>query len=52
MTSSFFFTTGAPLLGATEMVKATLSGFTFGLPVSEVTSPFSFLFVLVIITFI
>lgn len=27
---------GAPLLGAIETVKATLSGSTFGLPVSEV----------------
>jgi phospholipid:diacylglycerol acyltransferase len=27
----------APLLGATETIEATLSGFTFGLPVSEVT---------------
>lgn len=29
---------GSPLLGATESVKATLSGFTFGLPVAEVLS--------------
>lgn len=31
------FVSGAPLLGAIETVEATLSGFTFGLPVSEVT---------------
>lgn len=29
-------TTGAPLLGAIETVKGSLSGLTFGLPVSEV----------------
>ncbi|KAG0475966.1 hypothetical protein HPP92_012405 [Vanilla planifolia] len=33
-----FFAVGAPLLGATEAVKATLSGFTFGLPVAEGTA--------------
>jgi len=32
---------GSPFLGATETVKATLSGCTFGLPISEV-SFFSF----------
>lgn len=32
--------TGAPLLGATETVKASLSGFTFGLPVAEVENLF------------
>ncbi|CAI8614368.1 unnamed protein product [Vicia faba] len=31
-----YFAVGAPLLGATETIEATLSGFTFGLPVSEV----------------
>ncbi|XP_030499845.2 phospholipid--sterol O-acyltransferase isoform X1 [Cannabis sativa] len=31
-----YFAVGAPLLGATETVKAALSGLTFGLPVSEV----------------
>lgn len=30
------FIAGSPFLGATETVKATLSGVTFGLPVSEV----------------
>lgn len=29
---------GAPLLGATETVKGTLSGLTFGLPISEVVT--------------
>lgn len=29
---------GAPLLGATETVKGTLSGLTFGLPISEVAT--------------
>lgn len=29
--------TGAPLLGAPDTIKATLSGSTFGLPISEVT---------------
>ncbi|CAA7391394.1 unnamed protein product [Spirodela intermedia] len=33
-----YFAVGAPLLGATESVKAILSGFTFGLPVSEGTA--------------
>lgn len=28
---------GAPLLGSVETIKATLSGATFGLPVSEVS---------------
>ncbi|GFP82929.1 phospholipid--sterol o-acyltransferase [Phtheirospermum japonicum] len=32
-----YFAVGAPLLGAIETVKATLSGFTFGLPVSELS---------------
>ncbi|TMW87508.1 hypothetical protein EJD97_019871 [Solanum chilense] len=32
-----YFAVGAPLLGAIETVKATLSGSTFGLPVSEGT---------------
>lgn len=29
---------GAPLLGSAQTVKATLSGDTYGLPISEVTS--------------
>uniref|UniRef100_A0A1D1YNI2 Phospholipid--sterol O-acyltransferase n=1 Tax=Anthurium amnicola TaxID=1678845 RepID=A0A1D1YNI2_9ARAE len=33
-----YFAVGAPLLGATESVKATLSGNTFGLPVAEGTA--------------
>ncbi|XP_078448286.1 phospholipid sterol acyl transferase 1 isoform X2 [Wolffia australiana] len=33
-----YFAVGAPLLGAAESVKAALSGFTFGLPVSEGTA--------------
>ncbi|XP_048336649.1 phospholipid--sterol O-acyltransferase isoform X5 [Ziziphus jujuba] len=33
-----YFAVGAPLLGATETVKAVLSGLTFGLPVSEGTA--------------
>ncbi|PKA55671.1 Phospholipid--sterol O-acyltransferase [Apostasia shenzhenica] len=33
-----YFAVGAPLLGATEAVKATLSGFTFGLPIPEGTA--------------
>lgn len=33
-------TSGAPLLGATDSVRATLSGVTFGLPVGEVV-PFT-----------
>ncbi|KAL3531204.1 hypothetical protein ACH5RR_010526 [Cinchona calisaya] len=37
-----YFAVGAPLLGATETVKATLSGFTFGLPTSEGTARLMF----------
>ncbi|XP_010264942.1 PREDICTED: phospholipid--sterol O-acyltransferase isoform X3 [Nelumbo nucifera] len=37
-----YFAVGAPLLGATETVKATLSGNTFGLPVSEGTARLMF----------
>ncbi|XP_042513162.1 phospholipid--sterol O-acyltransferase [Macadamia integrifolia] len=37
-----YFAVGAPLLGATETVRATLSGFTFGLPVSEGTARLMF----------
>ncbi|KAK9945018.1 hypothetical protein M0R45_010550 [Rubus argutus] len=33
-----YFAVGAPLLGATETVKGTLSGLTFGLPISEGTA--------------
>ncbi|XP_034691382.1 phospholipid--sterol O-acyltransferase isoform X2 [Vitis riparia] len=33
-----YFAVGAPLLGASETVKGTLFGFTFGLPVSEGTA--------------
>ncbi|XVE77959.1 hypothetical protein DITRI_Ditri13aG0106000 [Diplodiscus trichospermus] len=33
-----YFAVGAPLLGATETVKGTLSGNTFGLPISEGTA--------------
>ncbi|XP_020112421.1 phospholipid--sterol O-acyltransferase isoform X1 [Ananas comosus] len=33
-----YFAVGAPLLGATDSVRATLSGVTFGLPVGEGTS--------------
>ncbi|KAH7669763.1 Phospholipid:diacylglycerol acyltransferase protein [Dioscorea alata] len=33
-----YFAVGAPLLGATESVKATLSGVTFGLPIAEGTA--------------
>ncbi|XP_020599211.1 phospholipid--sterol O-acyltransferase [Phalaenopsis equestris] len=33
-----YFAVGAPLLGATETVRATLSGFTFGLPIAEGTA--------------
>ncbi|PON34764.1 Lecithin:cholesterol/phospholipid:diacylglycerol acyltransferase [Parasponia andersonii] len=33
-----YFAVGAPLLGATETVKAALSGLTFGLPISEGTA--------------
>ncbi|MCO5599324.1 hypothetical protein L7F22_053425 [Adiantum nelumboides] len=32
-----YFAVGAPFLGAVESVKATLSGLTFGLPISELT---------------
>ncbi|XP_073064787.1 phospholipid--sterol O-acyltransferase-like isoform X1 [Primulina eburnea] len=37
-----YFAVGAPLLGATETIKATLSGVTFGLPVSEGTARLMF----------
>ncbi|KAL9168888.1 hypothetical protein ABFS82_04G044400 [Erythranthe guttata] len=37
-----YFAVGAPLLGATETIKATLSGFTSGLPVSEGTARLMF----------
>lgn len=37
-----YFAVGAPLLGAIETVKATLSGHTFGLPVSEGTARLMF----------
>ncbi|CAJ2632937.1 unnamed protein product [Trifolium pratense] len=37
-----YFAVAAPLLGATETVEATLSGFTFGLPVSEGTARLMF----------
>ncbi|XP_038692368.1 phospholipid--sterol O-acyltransferase-like isoform X2 [Tripterygium wilfordii] len=37
-----YFAVGAPLLGAIETVKGTLSGNTFGLPVSEGTSRLMF----------
>ncbi|KAG8641807.1 hypothetical protein MANES_12G035200v8 [Manihot esculenta] len=37
-----YFAVGAPLLGATETVKATLFGNTFGLPVSEGTARLMF----------
>ncbi|MED6111585.1 hypothetical protein PIB30_053558 [Stylosanthes scabra] len=37
-----YFAVGAPLLGATETVEATLSGFTFGLPISEGTARLMF----------
>ncbi|XP_028758294.1 phospholipid--sterol O-acyltransferase isoform X3 [Neltuma alba] len=37
-----YFAVGAPLLGATETIEATLSGFTFGLPVSEGTARLMF----------
>lgn len=33
-----YFAVGAPLLGATETVKATLSGVTFGVPIAEGTA--------------
>lgn len=31
-----YFAVGSPLLGATETIKATLSGVTFGIPIAEV----------------
>lgn len=37
-----FLILGAPFLGAIETVKATLSGLTFGLPLAEVSSSFSY----------
>ncbi|XP_027352565.1 phospholipid--sterol O-acyltransferase isoform X2 [Abrus precatorius] len=37
-----YFAVGPPLLGATETIEATLSGFTFGLPVSEGTARLMF----------
>ncbi|KAI9118975.1 hypothetical protein K1719_009650 [Acacia pycnantha] len=37
-----YFAVGASLLGATETIEATLSGFTFGLPVSEGTARLMF----------
>ncbi|CAN6460370.1 unnamed protein product [Victoria cruziana] len=37
-----YFAVGAPLLGAVETVKATLSGFTFGLPIAEGTARLMF----------
>ncbi|XP_031484121.1 phospholipid--sterol O-acyltransferase isoform X2 [Nymphaea colorata] len=37
-----YFAVGAPLLGAAETVKATLSGFTFGLPIAEGTARLMF----------
>jgi hypothetical protein len=33
----YFFLSGAPLLGSTESIRATLSGTTSGLPVTEVS---------------
>jgi hypothetical protein len=35
--SCFFVLSGAPLLGSTESIRATLSGTTSGLPVTEVS---------------
>jgi hypothetical protein len=35
--SCFFLLSGAPLLGSTESIRATLSGTTSGLPVTEVS---------------
>lgn len=32
-----FLISGAPFLGSIQTVEATISGFTFGLPVPEVT---------------
>ncbi|XP_047167161.1 phospholipid--sterol O-acyltransferase isoform X2 [Vigna umbellata] len=37
-----YFAVGAPLLGAIETIEATLSGFTFGLPISEGTARLMF----------
>ncbi|XP_047308501.1 phospholipid--sterol O-acyltransferase [Impatiens glandulifera] len=37
-----YFAVGSPLLGAVETVKATMSGFSFGLPVSEGTARLMF----------
>ncbi|KAI4349359.1 hypothetical protein L6164_009954 [Bauhinia variegata] len=37
-----YFAVGAPLLGAIETIEATLSGFTFGLPVAEGTARLMF----------
>ncbi|KAE9621891.1 hypothetical protein Lal_00032827 [Lupinus albus] len=37
-----YFAVGSPLLGATETIEATLSGFTFGLPISEGTARLMF----------
>jgi len=45
--SSFVFL-GAPLLGSTEAVRGALSGTTFGLPVSEVSHPPKFSFILLL----
>lgn len=36
LTCSVYLISGSPNLGAVETIKATLSGSTFGLPVSEV----------------
>ncbi|XP_056172388.1 phospholipid--sterol O-acyltransferase isoform X3 [Syzygium oleosum] len=33
-----YFAVGAPLLGSTQTIEATLSGYTFGLPISEGTA--------------
>jgi len=43
-----YFAVGAPLLGSTEAVRAALSGTTFGLPVSEVSHPPKFSFILLL----
>eukprot|EP00256_Glycine_max_P049552 XP_006604503.1 phospholipid--sterol O-acyltransferase isoform X2 [Glycine max] len=37
-----YFAVGAPLLGAMETIEATLTGFTFGLPISEGTARMMF----------
>ncbi|XP_021722222.1 phospholipid--sterol O-acyltransferase-like [Chenopodium quinoa] len=37
-----YFAVGAPFLGATETIKAALSGFTFGVPISEGTARLMF----------